>query len=120
MFELIEDRLLEAGFFVTGPATATALYTVALHRGKYPGGLFAATYEILYEDDDPGYRLQTSGRYAHDAGYLKSTGASAGLTLLQTARIPLRKSFDDLVDGFLMVFVKPDDENDGRASDQNG
>ena len=73
-----------------------------------PGGFFVGTYETLAVQSDPGYCLMPSGRYAHNQDYILQVGAKAGLIHHETIPIPLRKSFDEVVEGLLVIFRKPE------------
>jgi len=61
----------------------------------------------LLGETGTGYRLHTSGRYAHFADYILACGAGAGFADARTERIPLRKEFGEPVDGLLVSFVRP-------------
>lgn len=73
-----------------------------------PGGLFIGTFEVLDNDATrPGFKLLSNGRYAHQETYLKNVWETARLEHIETRRIPLRKNFDEPVEGFLITLRKP-------------
>lgn len=72
-----------------------------------PGGLFIGTFEVLDGGSGTGFKLLSNGRYAHQETYLKTVWEAAGLDHVETRRIPLRKNFDEPVEGFLITLRKP-------------
>lgn len=77
----------------------------AAARTLRPGGLLAATVE-RYEGD--GYALRSSGRYAHNADYLRTAAADATLVALDMRECSLRLELGRPVAGYTAVLQAPD------------
>ena len=122
----VYDELVEAeigAFLRSGDAASLDLVTAAevlnysgdlnpvfdaIARSLKPGGIFIATYEILEDEADTEYRLTPTGRYIHNPDYVLETGGKAGFVHRDTTRIPLRKHFNDMVDGLVITFSRAD------------
>lgn len=76
----------------------------AISRSLKSGGAFIGTFEILEDDDSTGYRLTPTGRYEHREDYVLSLAEQSGLHHVETKRIPLRKHFNDIVEGLVITF----------------
>lgn len=74
----------------------------AAKRSLRPGGWLVFTVEALPESAADDHRLQTNGRYAHAAPYLRETIAAAGLTLLELRAETLRSEAGLPVAGWLV------------------
>ena len=75
----------------------------AAARCLRPGGWLVFTVEALADGDAADHRLQTNGRYAHGAAYLKRMVAGAGLDLRQLQRETLRMEAGRAVMGWLVA-----------------
>lgn len=80
----------------------------ALGPALKPGGAMIGTIERL-DEEGPGYRIGPSGRYAHREDYLRETADAAGLALVATEPVVLRKELDRAVDGLLITIHNPGD-----------
>jgi len=74
---------------------------VAVARALRPNGIFACSVERL---DGPDYLLQTSGRYAHSAAYLREQARLAGLDEVGLDERALRLEGNSRVRGYIGVF----------------
>lgn len=72
-------------------------------RTLAPGGLFAFTVEPAVR---AGFVLQTSGRYAHGADYLRALAARHGLGVRAELGAPLRRHGGTLEQGLYLVLDK--------------
>jgi predicted TPR repeat methyltransferase len=66
-----------------------------------PGGQLVFTVEHSAEAVD-GYRLGSSGRYAHTTSYVTQQLAAAALTIESIGRVNLRREFGKEVEGLLV------------------
>lgn len=76
---------------------------VAAAGALRPGGLLAMSCERL---DDTGYRLLTSGRYAHSATYLGACARAAGLTTRDIVPCEVRLELGQPVPGYIGLFAR--------------
>lgn len=121
----VYDELVEAGveqFLDAGPAGRLELAAAAdtfpyigdlapafaaLARALAPGGVLVASFEALKGGDPAaGFRLLSSGRYAHDAAYLVAVAAAAGLSVTVSETVDLRSEMGAAVRGHVMSFAK--------------
>ena len=65
-----------------------------------PGALFCCSTETLDRGD---YQLRATGRYAYSRGYLTTTAATAGWTVLTVEPTSLRREGDERIAGDLWV-----------------
>jgi predicted TPR repeat methyltransferase len=70
------------------------------------GGLFAFSIEALGAKVPEGYRLQTTGRYAHDDGYVRALGERHGFTVLSWVAEALRNEGNSPVAGWVVILQK--------------
>ena len=68
-----------------------------------PGGLFAFTLEWWHR---PGYRLQGSGRYAHNPAYVRKSAKAAGFKEVSGTEAELRLEFRKPVKGYVSIMRK--------------
>ena len=68
------------------------------------GGLFAFSVEASPDAADTGYRLQSTGRYAHDPGYLRALARRYGLLPRVFTAMPIRKHGVAPVPGWIAIF----------------
>jgi predicted TPR repeat methyltransferase len=78
-----------------------------------PGGLFAFSIEHC---DGAGYRLMSSGRYAHSLAYVQALAAKAGLAERQAVAAPLRREGDAYARGWLVILERPPSPPGARAT----
>ena len=72
-------------------------------RALAKSGVLAFTVERIAMTEAPqGYRLQPSGRYAHNREYLATALTGAGLTDVSVREVSLRKEAGRWVEGFLV------------------
>lgn len=81
----------------------------ALAGALKPGGALIATVELLAEPVADGFRIATSGRYAHTRSHLEETAAAAGLTLVRAEPVDLRVELGAEVRGLLFEVERPGD-----------
>lgn len=81
---------------------------MAAAQALRPGGWLIFTVESLAgETPDPaGYRLQLHGRYAHERRYVEGCLADAGLRVVVTESVVLRKEVGEPVSGWLVAAQK--------------
>lgn len=77
----------------------------ALSASLRSGGLFAATVERL-ENDDAGFRLQPTRRFAHSVAYLERCAAVTGFAARLVENCVPRREKGQPVSGALIVFEK--------------
>lgn len=70
-----------------------------------PGGIIAFSVEKL-EDNNTGYRLFPSGRYAHSRTYIENCLKHHGMEILSATESAIRKQSGDEVKGLLIVAKK--------------
>jgi predicted TPR repeat methyltransferase len=70
------------------------------------GGIFAFSTEGIEAAsiDDPGYRLEKTGRYAHSAGYLSGLAAANGFRILEMIPTQIRTEHGKPVNGQMAVW----------------
>ncbi|KQX98443.1 hypothetical protein ASD28_15250 [Massilia sp. Root133] len=73
-----------------------------VRRALRPGGLFALSCEALGEDDR-GFALQPSNRFAHALDYVRRTAQAAGFEVLATAHAVLREDHGRGIAGHLVL-----------------
>ncbi|HEY9024981.1 MAG TPA: tetratricopeptide repeat protein [Burkholderiaceae bacterium] len=78
----------------------------AMHGALRPGGTLVFTLEALAAGAGAPYRLQDSGRYAHDGAHARAVFASAGLVVDDPAEAVLRDEGEVPVRGWLVVARK--------------
>ena len=71
-----------------------------------PRGLFAFSVEALAAPSADGYRLQPTGRYAHDASYLRDLARRHGLAVRVLSDTVIRTEHDTRVAGWIAVLEK--------------
>jgi len=71
-----------------------------------PGGQLVFTVEHGAENID-GYRLGSSGRYAHTTYYVTQQLAAAALTIESIEQVSLRREFGKEVEGLLVHARRP-------------
>jgi predicted TPR repeat methyltransferase len=87
----------------------------AAQRCLRAGGWLVFTVEALPDDAAEGHRLQSNGRYAHAAHYLKSSLAAAGFAPPAMQRVDLRLEAGAPVRGWLVsAQTAKRDERDSR------
>ena len=77
---------------------------VQVARRLAPGGLFALTVE---KSPEPGYRLQSSARYAHHLDYVRRCAHAAGLHPVVEREEALRRQAGQPVTGHVVVLAGP-------------
>lgn len=83
-------------------------FMTALAAVLKPGGIMVATVESLAEGEtEAGFRLDTSGRYAHSESHLRTSAEAAGLTFLSATPAVLRRELGKDVEGFVFVVRLP-------------
>jgi predicted TPR repeat methyltransferase len=73
-----------------------------VRRALRPGGLFALSCEALGEDDR-GFALQPSNRFAHALDYVRRTAQAAGFEVLAAAHAVLREDHGRGIAGHLVL-----------------
>lgn len=70
------------------------------------GGIFAFSTEGIEAapSDDPGYRLEKTGRYAHSAGYLSGLASANGFRILEMIPTQIRTEHGKPVNGHMAVW----------------
>ncbi|HET7410040.1 MAG TPA: tetratricopeptide repeat protein [Paracoccaceae bacterium] len=81
----------------------------ALAGALKPGGALIATVEQLDEAAEDGFRIGSSGRYAHSEAHLRETATSAGLTVSRVEPVTLRLELGNEVRGLLFEIEQPAD-----------
>ena len=69
-----------------------------------PGGHFL--FSVESPDEDEGYRLRASGRYAHSEAYVMAQAERVGLSSSLCRPVPLRKNGPDTVSGVLIALTR--------------
>jgi predicted TPR repeat methyltransferase len=103
------DLILAADVFIYVGDLADVMREA--HRILRPGGLFAFSAEAVEsapgatapQRPDAGYRLQSSGRYAHSAAYLRGVAAQAGFELAEVSGVEVRLENGQPVQGWLAL-----------------
>lgn len=73
-----------------------------VRRALRAGGLFALSCEAL-DEDDRGYALQPSNRFAHALGYVQTTAQAAGFDIVAAERAVLRQDHGRDIAGHLVL-----------------
>ncbi|WP_440967865.1 tetratricopeptide repeat protein [Massilia sp. GER05] len=73
-----------------------------VRRALHAGGLFALSCEAL-DEDDRGYALQPSNRFAHALGYVQTTAQAAGFDIVAAERAVLRQDHGRDIAGHLVL-----------------
>jgi len=73
-----------------------------VRRALRAGGLFAFSCEAG-GDDERGFTLQPSNRFAHTLGYVQRTAQAAGFSVVATERAVLRQDHGRGIDGHLVL-----------------
>jgi predicted TPR repeat methyltransferase len=77
--------------------------TRASAKALRPGGWLIYTVEALPANTTEGYRITTSGRYAHGRGYVESSLREAGFEVASIDAVVLRMEAGIPVDGWLVT-----------------
>lgn len=93
----------------------------ALAPALKPGGAMIATVEMLDPNEDresAGFRIDSSGRYAHSESHLRGSAEAAGLVLTWTEPAVLRKELSREVRGLVFEVELPayTDQSDAEPS----
>jgi predicted TPR repeat methyltransferase len=72
-----------------------------------PGGVFAFTLEAESGESDQPYRIQSHGRYMHQAGYVSQALRGAGFATPEIEAVVLRKERGSDVNGHLVLARVP-------------
>ena len=100
-----EYQLITAAELLIYLGDLQPLFT-AVARGLTAGGRFVFTIEEHPgADDEPGYRLRPTGRYAHCRSYIDHLARENGLQRLLVQDIVLRKEHEEPESGLLYVFA---------------
>ena len=73
-----------------------------VRRALRAGGLFALSCEAL-DEDDRGYALQPSNRFAHALGYVQTTARAAGFDVVAAEQAVLREDHGRAIAGHLVL-----------------
>lgn len=87
----------------------------ALSGALKPGGTLIATVEHLDEPSEEGFRIGSSGRYAHSEAHLRETVADAGMTVSNVEPVVLRLELGKEVRGLLFEVDQPAGIRDSEA-----